>query len=88
MKLLKNYGVPVAGVALAGPMATMLPLGPLYPYAALLATSLASFQLRQNAIGGLSSVLHAGGLTGLQGQVLSLLSFMSLSASFGEYSKS
>ena len=87
VKLVKVYGVPFAGVALAGPMASMLPLGPLTPFAALLATSFASFHLRQNVMGGLCSFLHAGGLGGFQGQILSLLSFMSLSATFGELAR-
>ncbi|KAF2830014.1 hypothetical protein CC86DRAFT_403342 [Ophiobolus disseminans] len=81
-KLVKAYGVPFTGVALAGPMASMLPLGPFSPFAALLATSFASFHLRRNVMDSVCSFFHAGGLSGFQGQVLSLLNFMSLSAAF------
>lgn len=81
---MQAYGLPRAGVALAGPMVSVLPLRPLSPFASLLATSFASFQLRQSVMGGLCFFLHAGGLGGFEGQFLSLLSFISLSATFDE----
>jgi hypothetical protein len=84
VKLLKTYGTPFAGAALAGPLATMLPLGSLSPFAALLASSIANFHLRRSVIGGLYSSLSTGGVSAVQSRLLSLLSFLSLSATFGE----
>jgi hypothetical protein len=79
-RLLTVYG----DVILAGPLTSLLPLGSLTPIVAIFATSFASFSLRQAVLGGICAFLRAGGFNGLQGQILSLLSFMSFSAVFGK----
>jgi len=80
-----HFALPFAGATLSGPLLSLLPLGPLGPSLGILAASFARFKLRQNAAGSYYALLHSAGLAGVSGQVLSLMSFMSLGAVFGRY---
>jgi hypothetical protein len=53
---LAKFAVPAVGVALTGPISSMLPLGQLTPIYSILITTLTSFQLKQN-VGNLLQVL-------------------------------
>jgi hypothetical protein len=79
----KIYTVPTVEAALAGPVASFLPLESLAPIAALLATNFSNCHLRQNIVDGLGSNMHSSALRGFQKHLLSLLSFLNLSAIFG-----
>jgi len=82
--VLKAYGIPIAGSALAGPLVAMLPFGPFGLAAVALARSFADFYARRTMINSLYTALGIGGVSSVQGQILSLLSFMGLSATYGE----
>lgn len=84
MKLFMKYGSLVIGDSLVGPAASLLPLGHFTPFASLLATSLASVHFGHTGLGALCSFLHGGGLSGLQGRIVALLSFLSLTATLGK----
>jgi len=64
--VLKAYGVPIAGAALAVPIVAMLPFGPLGPAVVALARSFAGFHARQTIISGFHTALGAGGVSGVQ----------------------
>lgn len=80
-----KYAAPAAGIVLAGPIVSLLPLGPFTPILSIIVTSFASSRLKKNAVGGAVAFLQAGGLRGFEGQLLALLSFMSFSCMFGKF---
>ncbi|KAH7561998.1 hypothetical protein BM1_03102 [Bipolaris maydis] len=78
--------VTAAGVVLAGPIVSFLPLGPYTAILSLLATSIASSHLKHKVIGGVIGFLYAGGLHGFEGQLLALLSYFSFTSAFDKLS--
>ncbi|XP_014559523.1 hypothetical protein COCVIDRAFT_35295 [Bipolaris victoriae FI3] len=78
--------VTAAGVVLAGPIVSFLPLGPFTAILSLLATSIASSHLKHKIIGGVIAFLYAGGLHGFEGQLLALLSYFSFTSAFDKLS--
>jgi hypothetical protein len=83
MKAVK-YAAPVAGVVLAGPLVSLLPLGSFTPLISMVVTFLASSTLKQNAVGGALALLQAGGMQKLAAQILAFLSFLGFGKMSGE----
>ncbi|KAL6162622.1 hypothetical protein ACJQWK_11544 [Exserohilum turcicum] len=75
-----QIAAPAARVALTGSIVSLLPLGSYTAMFSILAMSIVSRRLQSQAVGCVVAFLHAGGLSGLEGQVLALLSFISFSA--------
>ncbi|PSN69094.1 hypothetical protein BS50DRAFT_675320 [Corynespora cassiicola Philippines] len=81
--VVRNYVLPAAGATLAGPLISVLPLGPLGPTVALLLATYSRFCLRANVVGSLYAGLRSLGLSGVRGQLLTLLSFLSMGSVMG-----
>lgn len=79
-----QIAAPAARVALTGSIVSLLPLGSYTAMFSILAMSIVSRRLQSQAVGCVVAFLHAGGLSGLEGQVLALLSFISFSAVLGK----
>jgi hypothetical protein len=77
------YRIAAVSVGIVNPLTSSLPLRMVTPSAAALATSSASYNTNQHIVGGICFVLHASGLSDFQGQVLSLLNLINLTATFG-----
>lgn len=82
--VVRNYVLPAAGATLAGPLISVLPLGPLGPIVALLLATYSRFRLRANVAGPLYAGLRSLGLSGVRGQLLTLLSFLSMGSVMGK----
>lgn len=79
-----NAVLPAAYVIVAGPAISCFPLGSLAPIFAILATSFASTYSDMKAIGIAVILIQGCGLSGLEGRMLALLSFLSFSSTFGK----